>query len=169
MVLFKSLKELNKIIVIGQVVGVHGIKGEVKIALFYPDIDFQNIKKVQLNERTFFIESFRFHKKKLLLKLTEVADRTAAELLAKQEVSVEKNLLSDDLLEKSSIIAKQVVDQEDKLLGTVSSLIETPAHDVLVVNNAAGEELLIPWVEKFVISIDDDKIIVNLTDLKEMP
>lgn len=166
--LFKKLKGKSKIVIIGKVVGVHGIKGELKTRLIEELGEFNNLKKVLLNGRTFFVETYRFHKTNLLLKLTEVTDRNLAEALIGSEVAVEDIVLSPVVKQKKEIIGKKVFDTKNRPLGVLTEFVETAVHAVLVIKDLnLGTEKLVPFLEKFVKEIGNDKIIVDLTDLAE--
>jgi 16S rRNA processing protein RimM len=164
-VLSKKLKESFSLFEIGQVIGTHGLKGELKIKLFYQDLNIKNIKKVFLNKKAFFIDSFRVHKNNLLLKLKEITDINDAELFRNQTVAVaEKPNLEENFYFNEELLTKKVFDQNNNNIGIVTSIIQTPHHNVLTVTNNY-QEILIPQVEKFIISVDDT-IHVDIRDLE---
>ena len=57
----------------------------------------------------------------------------------------------------------QVVDQAGRPLGRVNSLMETGAHDVLEIRPEAGEAILVPFTEPYLIQVDADagRIVVD--------
>ncbi len=168
MVLCKRSKGKSKIVIIGKVVGVHGIKGELKVRLTEELSEFNNLKKVLLDGRTFFVETYRFHKTNLLLKLTEVTDRNGAEALIGGSVAAEDVVLPPAARQKKEMIGKEVFDTKNRPLGVLTEFVETAVHAVLVIKDLkSGTEKLVPFVEKFVKEISKDKIIVDLTDLAE--
>lgn len=60
------------------------------------------------------------------------------------------------------LVGRSVVDAEHGDLGSITEVMETPAHDVWVVNGAYGE-VLIPVVEELVQSIPEEgSILVDL-------
>ena len=50
----------------------------------------------------------------------------------------------------------EVVDENDRLLGVVSDVMETAAHAVLRIKTD-GKDILIPYVEAFVLKVDAKK------------
>ncbi len=52
------------------------------------------------------------------------------------------------------LIGMQVVDENNRILGNVTSLLETGANDVLVLRSPAGAELLLPWNMEFIHQVD---------------
>lgn len=85
-------------------------------------------------------------------------------------LSIDEIYLPPELKQKKDMIGKEVVDQATgQQLGVLTELIKTAVHEVLVVKNqTSGQENLIPFVDKFVKEINDDKITVDMTDLKEL-
>ena len=55
------------------------------------------------------------------------------------------------------VIGYAVEDGDGKVLGTVRELLETPAHDVLVVVDDVGGQHLVPVVDAFVKEIDREE------------
>jgi 16S rRNA processing protein RimM len=101
------------------------------------------------------VEAIELHRQGLAAKLEGCNDRDAAAALAKAEVAVPREAFPkveagefywDDL------IGLTVSNVDGEVLGSVTSLIETGANDVLVV---AGErERLIPFVAPVVVEVD---------------
>jgi len=61
------------------------------------------------------------------------------------------------------LIGLRVVNSDGAPLGTIDQLIETGAHDVLVVKGAReNRERLIPFVEQFVTSVDAENGLVRV-------
>ena len=79
-------------IVIGKVTGAHGVRGEIKLALFVDDVQFlHDIDALWLEKRDrrkVTLKRVRFHKKQVLLLVEEISDRTAAEQLRGYEVVI---------------------------------------------------------------------------------
>lgn len=91
----------------------------------------------------------------LVARFEGIEDRDAALALRGQEVSVERAALpeiGDGEFYWSDLIGLTVVNREGVELGRIASLMETGAHDVLVVKGQ--REHLIPFVAQFVGEVD---------------
>lgn len=98
----------------------------------------------------------RPHKDGFVCQFAGVSDRDQAATLRGQLIGVTADqfaaLDAEDIYWHELVGAQ--VDNADGKLGTVERLIETGAHDVLVVAGADGTERLIPFVDEYVKSID---------------
>ena len=105
------------------------------------------------------------HGKVLVAKLQDVADRTGAEKYKGLLVAVPREHLppaEEDEYYWSDLIGLAVENQDGDKLGTVDSLLETGANDVLVVKGGHGE-LLIPFIDSVIkqVSLKDRTIRVD--------
>lgn len=146
----------NRYVILGQVVGVFGIKGWVKV---HSDTDPPaNI----LNYTTWFLsrpESQDWqareliqgqpHNKGLIAQLAGYTDRDHAAALVGYRIAVPRSALpalDDDAFYWSDLIGLKVYNEQATLLGVVDHLMATGANDVLVIQGEGGEETLIPFV-----------------------
>jgi 16S rRNA processing protein RimM len=165
-----AAKRMNPKIVVGQIVGVFGVKGWIKIKSFTDPID--NIVRYQpwylglaQGLREYTLEDFVQRPQGLVVKFKGVDDRDQALALGKASIHVESGQLTDlDVGEYywSQLIGLRVISQfagEDKDLGVVQSLLETGSNDVLVVRGDESSidqaERLIPYLPgQFVIDVN---------------
>lgn len=142
-------------VVMGRIVGAQGILGWVKVQTFteyldglldydewYLGNDKQPWRKVEVLEAN-------VHGKILVAKLPGILDRTTAEQCKGLLVAVHRDSLPKQEAGEfywSDLIGMQVVNLTGETLGTVATLLETGANDVLSVRDAAGKELLIPFI-----------------------
>jgi 16S rRNA processing protein RimM len=182
---------VRRVVVVGTVVGVHGLKGEVKVAPANGDPHrFRHLESVLISAdasarakgtareaggspgprgigtgtdsafEELAIESQRAQAGKghAVLKLAGIDDAEAAERLRGEELF----LAEDDLppLEEGEyysfmLVGMDCVDEDGRLLGKVSEVLDRPANDVIVVEAADGGcEYLIPAVEDYVVKVD---------------
>jgi len=153
-------------IVLGKIVSVHGVRGEVKIYSFTDPIDNlldyrhwtlrrgDEVRQVELVKG-------RPHGKVLVVKLKGLDDRDEARLLAEFEVRVPRSQLpelSEGEYYWYQLEGLKVINQEGQLLGQVDHLLETGSNDVMVVKPCAGSlddrERLLPYTEQCVLGID---------------
>lgn len=96
-----------------------------------------------------------------------VQNRTDAEKLEGHFCLVSTDALPEGFDEQDSfdVAGFAVVDATAGLLGAVSEIQQNPAHPILVVERTEGaDELLIPLVDEFVVSVDeqDERIDVDV-------
>ena len=149
---------------IGEVIGVHGLGGNLKIRSFAesPDAYAQGryvwIKRDNGKGEWFEIRNASVHKKGLLLALKGVEDRTEAERLVGGDIRIQREYFEEP--EEGTyfwedLIGLTVMDENRGDVGRVEHLLQTGAHDVLVVKNAeTGMETLVPAVFPIVVSVD---------------
>lgn len=147
-------------IAIGQIVGAHGVDGEVKV---YPLTDvperFRETPWVFVGEsgiRTRVLDA-RPHQRLWLLKLENVLDRTAAEKLKNAYLRIPASQvlrLPDDRFYEYQLIGCETATSEGLKIGIVKSLITGPANDVLVIGRTDGGEVLVPFVRQFIRYVD---------------
>ena len=146
----------KKFLEAGEIVGTHGIHGEVKILPWADSPDFL------LNFDTYYIKgtprrvlSARVHKTCVLAKLEGVETPEQASLLRRQVICIDREVIS--LPEGSVYIADlidcRVLDEDGQELGTIYDVLSLPANDVYVVRGA-GRQYMIPVVREFVREIN---------------
>ncbi|HSJ59328.1 MAG TPA: ribosome maturation factor RimM [Anaerolineae bacterium] len=164
-----------RFLTVGQVVGVHGIRGEIKVDLIADDPDrFQTVDRVLIGPVDqepvpWPIEAARSHKGRALLKLEGCEDRNCAEMLRGQLVHVAIEAAVP--LEAEEYYEHQILDLEvwtggGERLGTVVEILYTGANEVYVIETDSGSEVLIPAIDSVVRSIDLEagRIIVDLLE-----
>lgn len=160
---------------VGKVVGVHGIKGYVKIhcqresfSVFTPGRSVI-LRDSKGRSRATEIVDARPQGRMLLLLLKGVLDRNMAEMLPGSDLLIEKSCLPElepDTYYWADIVGMSVVSVDGNSLGIVVSIIETGSNDVYVVQTPDAGEILIPAIASVVLEIDlNQKVMrVNLPD-----
>jgi 16S rRNA processing protein RimM len=145
-------------VIVGRVVGAWGIRGEIRVhpATDVPD-RFSPGNAVYLNGRLSRIERSRTSKGTVIVKLDVVGDRTDAEGMREQFLTVPRESLQR--LPPGSyyhfhIIDMEVYSEHEERLGKVTQILPTGGRDVYVVSGGSGEEVLIPAVEDYIIEVD---------------
>jgi|TARA_B110000967_G_scaffold209014_1_gene263315 16S rRNA processing protein RimM len=166
----------DALIQVGSIVGVHGIKGWIKL-FSYTDPAEQILSyypwHVRQNGKTVAIEvaEVRQQGKKIQVRLKDNHDRNQAEAWVGATIWTEKTYfpqLPEGEFYWHELIGLTVDNTDGETLGTVARLVETGANDVLVVEpiNESIDDLqrLIPYVEpQFVLKVDLEtrSILVN--------
>lgn len=157
-------------VVMGKIVAAQGIRGWVKVQTFTEyldsllDYDTWHVGN-EGNWRPLEVQEADVHGKVLVAKLEGIADRTAAEKYKGQLVAVPRSELPEEEEGEyywSDLIGLKVQNLAGDELGTVDTLLETGANDVLVVKGGNGE-LLIPFIESVIkqVSLKDKTIRVD--------
>jgi 16S rRNA processing protein RimM len=108
------------------------------------------------------------HKQNFLVRLSGLESISAVEPLVGSSIwmaRAELPKLDDEHFYWSDLEGLEVVDQQLGVLGRVSGMFTTPAHDILEVDGPAGE-ILIPAVVPFLVRVDRDRarLHVNLPE-----
>jgi 16S rRNA processing protein RimM len=146
-------------LVIGRILGPHGVKGEVQVEILtdFPE-RFDLLKRVRLGEElhAVAVEGCRRRAGKALLKLEGYDSRETAGKLCGQLVQVpidEAVPLGDDEYYLYEIEGLEARTAEGEYLGHIVEIIETGSNDVYVVRNG-GREILIPALSDVVTKVD---------------
>ena len=145
---------------IGVIVGVHGLHGEVKLRLFTDDPEhLTTLKRVYVGDETEprRLLGVRFHAGQALIRLQGVDDPeagTALRGLTLRMAGTDARPLEPGEFLLYQLIGLDAVDEEGTILGRVTDLLETGAHDVFVVTPADGPDQLFPNHPDVVLDID---------------
>ncbi|MGE6529148.1 ribosome maturation factor RimM [Pseudomonas sp. NPDC077382] len=154
------------LIVIGKIVSVHGVRGDVKIYSFTDPIDNllgyrrwtlrrgDEVKQVELVKG-------RLQGKILVATLKGLSDREEARTYADFEICIPRSelpqLTGDDYY-WYQLQGLTIINQLEQVLGRVDHLLETGANDVMVVKPFDGSlddrERLVPYTDQCVLKID---------------
>ncbi|MCF8044940.1 MAG: ribosome maturation factor RimM [Desulfarculaceae bacterium] len=152
------------LLTIGEVTGVHGLGGNLKVRSFAESKDayaqgrFVWIKGDDGDGIWYEIERASEHKKGLLLALKGIENRDDAECLVGAEIRIKREHLEEpeeDAYFRADLIGLDVMDENRGYAGRVEHIFDTGAHDVLVVKNAeTGIETLVPATFPIVAAVD---------------
>ncbi len=153
-------------IVLGKIVSVHGIRGEVKVYSFTDPLDnLLDYRRWTLKRGTEVrqaeLVSGRVQGNVLVAKLKGLDDREVARTYADFEILVPRSELpelDDGEFYWSQLEGLKVIDTNGQLFGILDHMLETGANDVMVVKPCAGSlddrERLLPYTEQCVQSVD---------------
>jgi len=149
------------LVVVGRIGRPHGIRGAVSIELRTdePEKRFAvGSTLVSDSGAELTVASFTWHSGRLLLTFEGYPDRTAIEQLRGQVLSAERG--DDEQPEDpeefydSALVDCEVVDAQSTLIGVVREVAHLPAQDVLVIATPDEREVLVPFVEAIVPTVD---------------
>lgn len=143
---------VEKLVRLGRISGVHGIKGWVKVFSYTePRGNIVRFGTWLLEQggryRSVELEAGEERGKSVVAKLSGVADREAASELIGAEISVERNALPPCVPGEyywADLEGLAVRNLDGETLGVVDHLLATGAHDVLVLQGDGSR--LIPFV-----------------------
>jgi len=141
-----------ELVPLGKVIKPHSFRGEIKFKPYYdpgPWFGCETLYREQGSEwQPMVVESWRGTPARPLLRLSGVADETAAEALRGTVLYVDASIAGiDDLTDR--LPGWQVFDDEDNPVGKIKEVLATPGHDVLIVTTVAGEKMF-PLVDEWV-------------------
>ena len=149
------------LVVVGRIGRPHGVRGAVSIEVRTDEPDRRFFVGAQLitdDGRQLTVTSTTWHSGRLLLTFEGYDDRTAIEQLRNQLLSVDRP--EDELPEDpdefydSSLVDCQVLDDDATVIGVIQEVAHLPAQDVLVIRTVDDREVLLPFIEEFVPTID---------------
>lgn len=150
-------------VVLGRISGLFGVRGWVKV-FSYTDpreavLQYENWMLCRNGEwRPAKVAEGQRHGKSVIARLDGVDDREQAKLLVDADIGVAPESMpkpNDGHYYWSDIIGLTVEREDGDRLGDVTSMIETGAHDVMVVQG--DKERLIPFVKNdIVLEVDFD-------------
>jgi 16S rRNA processing protein RimM len=154
---------------VGVIVGSHGVQGELRMSLLTDDPDnLLDIEQVYLgdSDEPTTLEGVRFHGEGALIFLGGVETPEAAKALRGTPVKIagaDARPLEPGEYFYYQLVGLKAVTPEGEALGEVVDIIETGAHDVLVIAPAGSRasrspagELLIPHHSSYVLDVDPE-------------
>lgn len=165
---------MEQLLRVGVISSTHGIKGEVKVFPTTDDVNrFKTLNSVILDtgkeQIPLEIENVKFFKQFAILKfkgiddINEVEKYKGKDLLILREQAVE---LQENEYFICDLIGCECFDEEETKLGTLTEVIQTGANDVYVIETQDKKEILIPYTQECVKSIDiqNKRIVVHLLE-----
>jgi len=139
----------------GEIVGTHGVRGEVKLLPWADGPEFlQNVGTFYLNGEARAVESCRTHKSMLLVKFQGVDSVESAQKLRGQVVRIDR---TDVVLAEGSVFIADLIGLPvyagGERLGALKEVLTLPANDVYVVEGG-GKRWMIPAVSEFLERVD---------------
>jgi 16S rRNA processing protein RimM len=156
-------------VALGYISGIYGVRGWVKVFSYtQPREQILEYKHWHLGDQAqpeaVALEAGRSHGKGIVAKLAGVEDRDAAAALIDQAISIPRDALPEPEPGEyywADLAGLAVRDRQGQMLGTVDHLLETGAHDVLVL--AEGANRMIPFVQgKTVLEVDLDAGVITV-------
>ncbi len=149
---------------VGRIIEAYGIKGGIKLKPFSNSADgllyvkTWFLKAITGTIQMVTVEQSKWHSDAITAQLKGINDRDQAQILRSSTVWVSRALLPKTQLDEyywSDLIACQVLAIDGRILGKVTSLLETGVHSVLQIDcGTTFEPVLIPFVNQFIDKVD---------------
>lgn len=158
---------------IGKIVNTHGIKGELKVLSNSDFIEerFAVGSEVYLyfgkEKLTFTIDSFRMHKGCVLVTFEGYHNINDVEKYKGLDLLVDVDGSDDDDYYYFELEGCEVYYQ-DELIGVVSEILESEAHEILRVSRVNEKDVLIPYVERFILDVDVEEKRIDIDVIEGM-
>lgn len=155
---------MRDFLIIGKIVGVHGIRGEVKILPMTDDarrfFDLKSAvllsdKEKKLREVKF--SSVRLQNTMVVCAITDLTDRDEARKLSGCFLAVDRPRavnLSDGRYFIADLEGITVIDHIIGQVGVISEIIQSTGSDIIVVSRENKADLLIPFLKTVVQDVD---------------
>ncbi len=136
--------------IIGKVGTPYGVRGWLKVFSYTDPVHaIVDYAPWYIDDKATTPSDSRVHGKGLVVKLAGITSPEAAKLLAGKDICIMRSQLpppSQGTYYWSDLIGMTVTNSANEVMGTVKSLLETGANDVLVIRAADGKEHGIPWL-----------------------
>ena len=136
-------------VVLAAVTGPHGVRGEVRLKLFTESLDnLMRHKRLFAGERPLTLAKIGPGRDGAIARFSEIADRSAAEALRGQSLSVPRSELpplGEGEYYHADLIGLPCEDEQGAPLGTVTGVENYGAGDLIEVERPDGSRALVPF------------------------
>jgi 16S rRNA processing protein RimM len=155
-------EEKKGYVLIGKIVGVHGIKGTNKLKSYAESLSVFKpgrsiiVRDNRNRETSVELNWVKSHTRTALISFKGVTDHDQAEALIGAELLIPETELPEldaDTYYWFELIGIEVYTTEDEYLGRIESIFPTGSNDVYVVKDSQ-KEILVPALDSVVIDID---------------
>lgn len=155
---------MDKPVTLAAVTGAHGVTGEVRLKLFGEGVESLARYK-SFNDGALTPKKLRDDGKGgAIARFAEIADRTAAERLRGTALTVPRSAmppLAEGEYYHADLIGLSAVSLEGELIGTVVSVANFGAGDVLEIELESGKRAMVPMNPDAVPDWDQDRAVVD--------
>ena len=157
-------------ILIGKIVNIHGIKGEIKVYPYTDDIEnLSKLKEIYLDEKLekkYIIKSSKIQKNMLILKLDSIDSVEKAEKLRNMNLYIPKlEVKEEDTYYIEDLISLEVIDIKNNVsIGKITYVFNNGANDVYEILTNDGKKVYFPAIKQVVKQVDikNNKIYVEV-------
>ena len=153
---------MEQMLKVGIMSSTHGVRGEMKVFPTTDDVKrFRKLKEVLLDTGkeyiTLEVEGVKFFKQFVIVKfkgydsINDIEKDKGMSLYVTRENAVP---LKKDEYFMADLIGLKVIDDEGKVLGELTDVLQTGANDVYEVKLEDGKDLLLPAIRQCILDVD---------------
>lgn len=158
-----------KMLKVGKIVNMHGIKGDLKVLPLTDYMErFEELDWVYIdgNDERFYIKNVRYMPTVVLLSFKGYEDINLVKRFKDKYLFIDGNQrrdLPEDTYYIADIVGLDVYTIKGEYIGRVKDIIQTSSNDVYVIEGEGNREIMIPAVEEFIpeICLGEGKIIID--------
>ncbi len=161
---------MEQMLKVGIMSSTHGVRGEMKIFPTTDDVKrFRKLKEVLLDTGkeyiTLEVEGVKFFRQFVIIKfkgydsINDIEKYKGMSLYVTRENAVP---LKKDEYFMADLIGLKVIDDEGKVLGELTDVLQTGANDVYEVKLEDGKDLLLPAIRQCILDVDIDEGIMRV-------
>ena len=154
----------GKRIALAAVAGAHGVKGELRLKLFSDSVEsLARHSRFYVGGRQLALKDVKDGGKTAIARIEGVSDRTAAEALRGQLVEIDRDALpplEEGEYYHADLIGLPCVNEAGEVLGTVVSVENFGAGDLLEIERPNGKRSLIPFREP-IARLESDRVVLD--------
>ena len=136
-------------VTLAAIAGAHGISGEVRLKLFAEGVDsLKRHQSFRAGERLLTLKSVKPGSAGAIARFAEITDRNTAEAMRGTQITVPRDdlpPLAEGEYYHADLIGLACVDADGAPLGTVASVENFGAGDLLEIARPDGKKALIPF------------------------
>lgn len=164
----------NNRLEIGKIVNTHGLRGEVKIAVWMdaPE-NFETVKTVYLKTRKeeikLTVKNIKYQKNNIIVKFSEINDINEAEQYKNCTLFADRDELGE-LPEGAyyivDLIGLNVINEDGEKIGVIADVFNTGANDIYDVKREGKKNLLLPVIDEVILETDIEggKVVVYVME-----
>jgi 16S rRNA processing protein RimM len=161
----------SDMVLLGEIVRPHGVKGEVKLRSFTADpcaIGAYGELVTERGERV-TLKNVRAAHDHVIARIAGVDDRDAAERLKGRKLQVARDALpetgEDDEIYAADLVGLAAIAQDGRTLGEIVAVQDFGAGDLLeLAVPGTKRTVLLPFTDDVVVEIAEDRVIVDASD-----
>lgn len=153
------------LIKIGHVSNTHGLKGEIRILsdFKFKENAFKVGNKLYIMNDELIIKNYRKHKEFDMIVFKELDNIDDVLIYKGEDVYIDRDTLDYNGYLDCDLIGLNVYDN-DKLMGQVTGIMSSVAHDILVIEN--GKKHMVPNIPQFIKNVDLENKRIDIKYIK---
>lgn len=163
-----------KEVIIGKIIGSYKLEGAFKVisSTSFVNERFKEGSKVYIGEekKEDVITSSIRQNDLVIISISGITSKEDADGLKGKYIYAEKDtsLLAKGQNYYDDIVGCQVINQDNVLVGVVTAVEEFPAQLTLRIKGDKKEDIFIPYIKQFIVSVDIENKIIKVNTIKGM-